>query len=197
MVKVGRRRLDAIQEVLHHTRGFAVTGYADIPAEVLASNPRDQAEDVPDMARTDNAWSILFVMTAMAALRRLHDHGIVSATLDLYHDPKSLTASHRQSFHAILRDTLPRIAEEEGNDKFLCSGPSEVFKAGIGTTMDYLQEGTSVAHNLCLLADSILACGSHGRIYAQNFSERLLASLALFRGFPAIAIESNESSVSA
>jgi hypothetical protein len=128
--------------------------------------------------------------------------GAAPASLDLYgqsrtNDPKSLTASHRQSFHAILRDTLPRIAEEEGNDKFLCSGPSEVFKAGIGTTMDYLQEGTSVAHNLCLLADSILACGSHGRIYAQNFSERLLASLALFRGFPAIAIESNESSVSA
>lgn len=184
-----KRRLRSIQDVLHHTRGFAVVSYSHIPAEVLASNPRDHAEDVPDMARTDNAWSILFAMNAMAVLRRLHDHGIVSAILDLYHDPKTLTSPHRQAFHITLRDTLPRIAYEEGKDKFICCGPTEVSKAGIGTTMNYLQQGTSMAHNLCLLAQDIMACGSYGRIYAQDFSERLLANLALFQISPAAATE--------
>ena len=168
-----KHRLASIDDLLSATKGFAVV-----------THPRDYAEDVLDVARADNAWSTLFVMNTMTAFRRLHDHGITSATLDVYHDPKTLTPRHRKVFHDLLLNSLPIIAQEEGNDRFVCRRPIEVPKPAKMAPVNELQQGTSVAHNICLMSNRIIARGSLHRIYTIDYSARLTNALTLYQILP-------------
>jgi len=179
-----KHRLASIDDLLSATKGFAVVTHADLPSEMLALHPRDYAEDVLDVARADNAWSTLFVMNTMTAFRRLHDHGITSATLNVYHDPKTLTPRHRKVFHDLLLNSLPIIAQEEGNDRFVCRRPIEVPKPAKMAPVNELQQGTSVAHNICLMSNRIIARGSLHRIYTIDYSARLTNALTLYQILP-------------
>ena len=172
-----KHRLASIDDLLSATKGFAVVTHADLPSEMLALHPRDYAEDVLDV-------STLFVMNTMTAFRRLHDHGITSATLDVYHDPKTLTPRHRKVFHDLLLNSLPIIAQEEGNDRFVCRRPIEVPKPAKMAPVNELQQGTSVAHNICLMSNRIIARGSLHRIYTIDYSARLTNALTLYQILP-------------
>ncbi len=177
------RRLQALNTLLNRAQGFAMLRYADIPVAQIGVGQKDYAEDVPIMSRRDNAWSILFAMTVVAALRRLRDYRIMSADVSLFHDPKSLTLEHRNAFHHLLRHTLPEIPNAEYGDQYSLNPVLEVAKGNHEDGMNDLQLGTSLAHQLCLLTEQIRSRGSIGRIECKDGSTTLSDSLSLFEVF--------------
>ena len=108
-----RKRLNAIKLLLDQTGGFGVLAYADLPAALVSRGEIDGTDDIPRMARRDNVWMQAVVALAAAALACMRTSGANVGVIDLFYDPKSLTAPHRAAFEKLFRKTLTDIARED------------------------------------------------------------------------------------
>ena len=177
------RRLREISKLLMSSGGFGRVTIADMPSGLIQAGQRDETEDIPNMSRRDNVWSILVATVAMAVLRRLNDHGINSASIDLYHDSKSLTPKHSFALNQLLREQLPRIARELTGGSSAYRKVCEVRKSMSGPPASEIQVGTLIAHHLCSQAKKLLTDGPLSRIEFRDESEILVASAMLFEAF--------------
>jgi hypothetical protein len=186
-----KRRLAEIQRVLEAAAGFGVVTHADIPNALMPPGEIDGTLDVPAMSRMDNLWSItvsVAVVTAMAYIQ------VSAGTLDvveLFYDPKDLTAAHRAGFESVLSTTLPEIAEEvvahfgathgitAGNLRFLCI--QQVPKPCAGDDLSPAQRGTNLAHHLCAQSGPILGAGLIDRIVGRDATSAVTDMMKVFQ----------------
>jgi len=121
------------------------------------------------------------------ALACLRTSGVTAATIDLFYDPKSLTAAHRAAFEGALRETLPDIAREDPITHEVQATASLLFrrvqpvpKGRSSAAWSHLQDGTAVAHHLCSQADELVQRGGLGRIVVRNHTGALRSMITKF-----------------
>ena len=180
------RRLDAIKLLLDQTGGFCLLAYADFPAVLISRGEIDGTDDIPRMTRRDNAWMQSVVSLAAAALACMRTSGVNVGVIDLFYDPKSLTALHRSSFEELFRKTLTDIAREDSITHEIMEAPGLVFrdvqqvpKGHKNQARDHRQNGIEVAHHLCSKLDELLRERSE-RIVVRNHTDVICKMIAKF-----------------
>lgn len=181
-----RRRLDAIKLLLDKTGGFGLLAYADLPTSLIPSGEIDGTDDIPQMTRRDNAWMQAVVTHAAAALACIRTSGVNAGVIDLFYDPKSLTALHRVAFEDLFRKTLTDIAREDPITHDIQEAPGLVFrdvqqvpKAYHNQPRDHLQDGIDVAHHLCSKLDELLRERTE-RIVVRNHTDVICRMITKF-----------------
>src|SRR3990172_10611832 len=122
-----KRRLELIAALLEQVEGFALITYADVPVALVPAGETDGTDDIPAMARADNLWSQAVLSTVAAGLGFLRARGVTGVALDLFYDPKSLTAAHRSAYEHVLRETLTNITREDPHTSEVSAEPPLTF----------------------------------------------------------------------
>jgi hypothetical protein len=176
----GRRRLEAIGDLLNQVGGLAVLGYADLPDELLPPGEVDATADIPRMSRTDFAWSVLVLSVVVKSVALLLRRGdMVLDTLELYYDRKDLRNAHRAQVEHFLRQELPEMAKQAAIDEpMLFPGDPgglrlrvvrQVEKPPRMRVPDAYQRGVNLAHHLCAQSYAIISRGlSEGPIRVSD-----------------------------
>jgi len=164
--------------------------YADIPPDLLPPDETDGTDDIPRMSRTDNLWSQLVLSGVTATVAFLQHPDASIGVVDVFFDPKDLTAAHRTQFENVLRQTLPEIQRDaavEMPDVFGAGSPdlhfgtiASVGKPPDGVPPNELQAGTNLAHHLCSQAAQVIARGSVGRIRVRDHTEVIRSMIEKF-----------------
>jgi len=180
----GSRRLDLIAELLEQAGGFALLSFADLSTDLFTAQETDSTDDIPRMARRDNAWSQAVLAAVAAVLACLQSAGVNHASIDVYLDPKSLTAAHREAFERILRETLPDIAREAArvgipSPTFTIGKVREVEKRRGKNAATTLQFGSALVHHLCSRTSDVIA-GSPPRIIVRDHTSALVTMISKF-----------------
>jgi len=164
--------------------------HADIPNALMPPGEIDGTLDVPAMSRTDNLWSTTVSVAVVTAMAYIQGSAGTLDAVELFYDPKDLTAAHRAGFESVLSTTLPEIAEEvvaqfgashgitAGNLRFLCI--EQVPKPITGDHPSPAQRGTNLAHHLCSQSKSILGAGLVGRIVARDGTSAVMDMMKIF-----------------
>ncbi len=101
-------RLEKIDEFLGTVKGLAAVCQVDFKLPWLAENAQDSCNDVSRMSRIDNVWSWAVSYAVMIALIEQEKRRNEISTVDIYHDPKSLTTEHLTALHDLIRDKMTR-----------------------------------------------------------------------------------------
>jgi hypothetical protein len=183
----GKKQLDMIKSLLDKVGGLAFLSYANPPMHVIPSGELDGTSDIPSMMRTDNAWSMAVLLVAVSVLASLRVIGLRAATIDLFYDPKSLTAAHRVAFERALRETLPDIAREDPITQAVDAAPNLRFrrvenvpKAQRDALWSPLQNGTYVVDRLCTQASKLAPDNSSARIVVSDRTDVLCDMIRKF-----------------
>jgi hypothetical protein len=176
------RRLDAIDNFLYGVPAAAIVGYANVPSGLALSGEVDGTRDVPRMSRLDNIWSIVFLSVITHGLGRICGATGGKVDMEIFHDPKSLTGSHREAVRTFLAHNLTAMASElpvkdpadEPRGEVCLSRFEEVPKPPSRATPTTLQRGTVLAHHLCTQSRSAIASTSLRVIGTVNLTEAVL-----------------------
>ena len=172
-----KRRLITIVDTLEKARGFAVLTYADISSDLTPPNEIDGTTDIPRMSRRDNLWSRCALSTVTAALACLRgaSPSVTAAEIDLFYDPKTLTAEHQRAIEQVVRETLPEMAKEHPDTQesdptvqLLFQRMEAIPKRSGSSKANNLQTGTNLAHHLCCQAEHLLQGNPSHRIVVRN-----------------------------
>jgi hypothetical protein len=186
----GRRRLQAIGDLLTQVGGLAVLGYADLPRELLPPGEIDATADVPRMSRTDFAWSVLVLWVVIKSVALLLRRGDIALdTLELYYDRKDLRNTHRAQVEHFLLQELPEMAKQAASDEpTLFLGDPCGLRLGVIRQVekrprtgvpDARQRGVNLAHHLCAQSETIIARGLfQGPIRVSDFTTRVHAIIS-------------------
>ena len=187
----GKRRLAEIQRVLEEGEGFGVVTHADIPNTLMPPGEIDGTLDVPAMSRMDNLWSTTVSVAVVTAMAYIQGSAGTLDAVELFYDPKDLTAAHRAGFESVLSTTLPEIAEEvvvqfgashgitANNLRFLCI--QQVPKRRTDDDPSPAQRGTNLAHHLCAQSKAILGAGLVGRIVGRDGTSAVTDMIKIFQ----------------
>ena len=157
-----------ILRLLEDTGGAGVLTKAEIPLQLLPTGERDQTDDIPDMARTDNAWSACFVYTVAALLRFLEVRRSPSfTTADIYLDNRDLKTEHMDAIDKALRVQVIKTIDELKNEGHMSTEFNPKIRRIRSTPQadknarDRFQAGTHVAHHFCRLESKTPTPDSH------------------------------------
>jgi len=180
--------LDSIDAVLESLDAWAILTRVILDSTLFRSGEIDGTDDVVRMSRTDNVWAICSTFLVNTIISGFYQRREDLATLDVYHDPKSLTPSHDEARRKALRGLLVRHAKE-----FSSARNGKLFKklsirriecvakpTGLPSA-DKFQIGVWVAHKLCSSADQAEA-GQFHRIRNYDMSEEVRRTIQQFDG---------------
>ena len=148
-----RGRQEGAIELLENLGAIAVVGWSSVDPDLLGHKVRDVFPDIEDVSRRDGVWTFLFAHAVALVLRRVVEAGEVFATVDLYHDPKSLTDRHYEATRSLMRNAigahLTAMRASRAGDRgrqVRLRRIQEVSKAPRGSDPTKLQLGTLWAH---------------------------------------------------
>jgi hypothetical protein len=179
----GKRRLEEIGTLLNRIGGFAVLGYADLPAELLQPGYITPFADMPPISRSDYAWSLMVLFAVTKSLALLHRRpDVAPETLDLYYDRKDLKPEHRAVVEQFLRRELPELAKEAAvkEPEHFPGDPGRLRLAVIrqvekrrgATAPDALQCGVTLVDHVCRQSDWIISRDlAEGPIRVADFTK--------------------------
>ena len=101
--------LEQLDEMLSSLDGLAVIGTARLDPQVLRFGEKDGTFDIPKMARTDNAWADIVLLTVAETLKRLVKRHVAFSKVDMYLDQKDLKPKLWVEMKRTLRIKLPKI----------------------------------------------------------------------------------------
>lgn len=110
-VKFGSKRnwVAEIDELLREVNGYGSLCRIQLEDHWLIEKTTDSCTDIPRMARRDNFWSWSAAYGIDMVLIQAEKKRQRFSAVDIYHDPKTLTISHRKAFHELLRTHLAGI----------------------------------------------------------------------------------------
>jgi hypothetical protein len=130
------------------------------------------------MARTDHIWSASVAYAVAYATTLPVIAGQEARTVDIYYDPKSLCAAHREAWELAFRKNMVSIAKSPDFERwhglfksFKIRHIEEVPKPKRGVAAAKLQLGTWLADRLCSKSEQIISSGANSRIRAWDMSE--------------------------
>ncbi len=181
--------LETIRGMFDVLDAHAVVAWSTINATVFRAGEIDATNDVKAMKRRDNVWSQCSVFAVAMTIKLLLLRGIEVGTVDIFHDPKSLTADHIAAFEATLRQSVApvgkRYATQLGSNllrKLSIRRIQPVKKALSIQARDKFQIGTWVADRLCSHLDDLRECGDTARIRTYDMSEEVRRTAQQFDG---------------
>jgi hypothetical protein len=181
----GKRKLEAIDELLSAISGYAVLVYADLP-KVVCGHDTDGTRDIPEMSRRDNIWSQLTLDAVATGLAWLQSGGRLLGAVDLYYDPKDLKSAHRDAWENYFRQNLVKFANED-----LSRYPGSVAQFGFGaiqsvekpshrSQISEYQRGVNLVHHFCSQARILISRGPTERVCVKDRTDNTLATLMEF-----------------
>jgi len=181
-------RLKRVQTLLENTDGVALIAYADLKRELLQKGERDGTDDIPDMSRSDNAWSATMAYGLAALFGWLKKNGLCVQTADLYHDMRILKTEHCDALRRVVTQTLPEIIRETERQSFsFCEFQPKVRrfkyvgKPHDDVMPDKFQAGVNVAHHLLQNVRDFINQPQRGPIHVQNISVEVIRFLENFQ----------------
>ena len=179
--------LDRIDSMLKSHDVFAILAWAKLPPTLYKSGEVDGTDDIPRMARTDNAWSQCVTFSVMRLVLEFALAKRELGTVDIYSDPKNLTAAHALALETLLRTTVVDMIRRETVAsglgflrKFKIRHFNAVRKPRIGEKPTKLQVGTWVSHKVCEHSAAVIQSGGLSRIIPHDISEVVKSSLRQF-----------------
>jgi len=165
-----------LEKLLVDTGGVALLAYADLSLNLLPKEKRDGTDDVPGMARTDNAWSAALLTGLTTILTILDCKGHQVQAVDTYYDTRNLKIEHLSAIKNTVTQNLIKIINEarqrlsfqppEFRPKIRCFNP--VLKAVSGKNPDKYQAGVLVVHKLLKNDIDLIDSGSNKGIYVSD-----------------------------
>ena len=178
-----------ICSMLESLDGTAIVGEAKLNHSIFRVGEIDGTDDVPSMARSDLIWSMCAVFLVgtliLALLRRQNDVG----TIDIYFDPKSLTAPHSKAWQTTLRQLVVsearRFAAERGLTQLrnlrICRVEPVTKTDHLAKDDDKFSTGTWVADKLCSQFNTFRDCP---RISLLDMTDSVRRTTQQFDGKP-------------
>jgi hypothetical protein len=171
--------------------GYALLGWGDLTQAQYAAGVSASTSDIPRMSRPDAAWSMAVIYVIASLMKKMLESSTAYRTVDIYHDPKGLTASHVRAWQDTIRHLLTReglrYCRERGinlGDPIRVRRIEAVKKPKAGEAMDKFQLGVSLSHRLCSHATKLIQRKSRGRILVENMSDLLAATIEQWDGKP-------------
>jgi hypothetical protein len=181
-------RLARIEDLLGRVRGIGVIAYADLDLALIPTGARDSTDDIPDMARADNAWGICLLFGIAAAISFLCKDGYTPRTVDVFYDARSIKIAQEQALREtfqrecswIMRDVVRRGLVKYRSVPHLRRF-TPVPKPPDNAEPDKFQDGTQVSHYLCQQSRELISHPNRSQIYVWNATERVKSALSKFR----------------
>ena len=181
--------LKAINSMFDSLDAHAVLATATLDTALYRSGETDGTDDIPSMARTDNAWSHCSVFLVATLIKDLLESGHEVGTVDIYFDPKSLKSDHAEAlkgtFRQLVTSEAKRYASQRGSKllkKLSIRRIEPVKKPGVAQTADRFQMGVWVADKLCSNAEEIGRISGGSRIKTYDMSDVVRKTLQQFDG---------------
>jgi hypothetical protein len=180
--------LVSIDAMLQDLDAWAIVTRAALDPTLFRSGEIDGTDDVARMSRTDNVWATCSTFLVTTIISGFYKRGEDLATLDVYHDPKSLTPAHDEARRKALRGLVVQHAKE-----FSAARNNRLFKKlnirrieCVAKPTSFLsankfQIGVWVSHKLCSSADAFEA-GQFSRIRSYDASEEVRRTIQQFDG---------------
>jgi hypothetical protein len=180
--------LNAIDGMLEELEAWAVVSRASLDPALFRSGDIDGTDDVARMSRTDNVWATCSTFLVNTLISGFYKRGEDLATVDVYHDPKSLTLAHDEARRRALRGSVVRHAKEFSaslNNKLFkklsVRRIESVAKPSAFLSANKFQIGVWVSHKLVSSADAA-AAGQFSRIRSYDMSEEVRRTIQQFDG---------------
>lgn len=104
-----KNRLEEIDKFLERVSGLAVICQLDLDKKWLTQKNEDSCTDIRRMSRRDNVWSWAITYALEFGMIELEKKGHIISTVDVFHDPKTLTDDHKKALHSLMKKDLINI----------------------------------------------------------------------------------------
>lgn len=180
--------LNSIDGILRSLDAWAIVTRASLDTSLFRSGDIDGTDDVVRMSRTDNVWATCSTFLVTSLLAGYYKRREELATVDVYHDPKGLTAAHDEARRNVLRGPVVRHAKQ-----FSISQNKRLFKKlsirrieSVTKPSDLqsatkFQIGVWVSDRLCSSADTLEA-SQFSRIRSFDMSEEVRRTIQQYDG---------------
>jgi hypothetical protein len=180
--------LGSIDRMLEDLQAWAVVTRANLDPRLFRSTDIDGTDDVARMSRTDNVWATCSTFLVSTLISGFYARSEDLATVDVYHDPKSLKPAHDDARRQVLRGLVVQNAKE-----FSTAGKSNLFKKlnirriesvakpSDSLSADKFQIGVWISDKLCSSADAA-DVGQFSRIRSYDMSEEVRRTIQQFDG---------------
>ena len=183
--------LERLDSALESLDALALVAWATLDESLFRYGERDGTDDIKDMGRPDNIWSVSigFAVASLIVQLTLMRQHIDIDTVDVYFDPKSLKRDHATALEKVLRDNVVSEARRYGaqrgvnllkNLKIRRIQP--VKKPKNDEAPDKFQMGTWVSDRLCSKSDEIRETGGTSRIKTHDMSDVVKRTVQPFDG---------------
>jgi hypothetical protein len=181
--------LKQVETMLSSCDARAVLSAAKLSPEILRPGEIDGTNDVPQMARTDNIWSQSLVFLLSNLLSELLGNRHQVGTIDVYYDPKTLKAEHRQALEGVIRESVVQEAQAADRSlgwnrftKLRIRRVQQVEKPHGGQAPTKFQMGTWIADKLCSHFELIRDSKTFVRISICDLSDVIRKTTQQFDG---------------
>lgn len=180
--------LDSIDAMLRDLGAWAIVARANLDPALFRSGEVDGTDDVARMARTDNVWATCSTFLVGSLISGFYKRKENLATVDVYHDSKSLKSDHDEARRGALRGLVVRQAKE-----FSAARNDGIFEElnirrieSVTKPSNYLnankfQIGVWVSDKLCSSADAAQV-GQFSRIRSFDMSEQVRRTIQQYDG---------------
>jgi len=149
-----RRWTEDLIKLLDEAKGFAVTNYADIPAELLPPGKRDSFGDMKKISREDNIWSQCVAYSVVLVMARLLRYAADFGNGQIFYHQKSLKRDHRKGLGLMIIEKISKLISDRKVVLGYKRAPKitvfeEVCDPKNEDSPSPLQNGIWVPHQLC------------------------------------------------
>jgi hypothetical protein len=186
----GNPRSVELNAYLETVKAIGLVTRVDLPKPIMRPGEIDQCDDIPAMARTNNAWAVAMVFTLGVLLKYSILNRQDVGTVDGYFDPRDLGKDFQPVFDATIRNLLPVTLQRLVEDPRLkLAGTLKirriefVKKPRTGEQPDKFQRGVRMADRMCAVAPEIMGQGL-SCIKFRDLSTEVASTLAQYDGVP-------------
>jgi len=180
--------LNSIDGMLGDLNAWAIVARASLDLALFRSGEIDGTDDIARMARKDNVWSTCSIFLVNTVFSGFYKRGESLATVDVFHDPKSLTAAHDEARCKALRGLVVQHAKQFATGqnhklfkKLRIRRVESVAKQPDLRSASKFEIGVWVSDRLCSSADAV-EVGQFSRIQSFDMSEELRRTIQQFDG---------------
>jgi hypothetical protein len=182
--------LDTINTVFESLGARGIVATASLNRKLVRSGESDGTDDITQMSRTDNVWSVSSIFALGALIREFVAGNQKIRTVDIHSDPKSLKPDHARVIIKTFRELLVPAAKQYaigwgsmGLQGLNIRKVDFVNKPRAGVTPNKLQLGTWIAHVLCSHSEEI-AQDRPTLITCHDMSDEVGRTIQQFDGIP-------------
>lgn len=186
--------LQRIDLALARLSAVAVIGEGALAPDIIRSGEIDRCDDIPEMARMDNAWSMAVMFVVARVVRNITVMQRNVDAIDLLYDPKSLKSAHETAWMSATKNLIGKgiqsLTKELGIDvarEGRIRDIRPIAKPAAGASFNKFQCGTWLADRLCgLQGQGQIDSVSLSSIKVMDISEVVTRTVQQWDGVPII-----------